>query len=426
MSMGPRLLSIAVASVVVVSVSVSAETAGADNGRTYYVDAAKGDDGAAGTSPGAAWRSLEKASGAALEPGDTLLFKRGGTWRGTLTLAGDGTAARPLTVAAYGTGARPKITGTEGDCVIITGSHWRVFGLRASNCQWAGFGIVGDRNTLRDVYADRNVAGVVVDDTSSHNVIRDSAFVGNDRMSVNDAEPDNDSGAFGVLLNGDDNLVTGNVLSGSYAPSHDYVRDGAAVEVYNGDRNTISYNVSRDNETFTELGHAPGKTAKDNYFVGNVVTSARPRASFLITRGPKNTEIGPVTGTVAVHNSVYLPARTTIGFSCYDGCSGDVLRLRNNAIKVGGIIGGDDGAGVDDAGGVYWGPTARFELGPRSVRADPRFRGIRDLRPLPGSPVIARGVRLGAEWYGGSVPGRDIAGARLGDVANPDAGAYQH
>jgi hypothetical protein len=395
-------------------------------GRTYYVDAGSGDDGASGVSPASAWRSLGKAGDAALKPGDTVLFKRGGNWHGTLTLSRQGSAARPIIVGAYGTGARPRISGATGNCVVVEGSHWRISGLRANGCQWAGFELRGDRNELRDVYADRNIAGVLVDDGSAHNVIRDSALIGNDRMSVNDSEPDNDSGAFGVLLNGDDNLVTGNLITGSYAPSHDYVTDGAAVEVFNGDRNTVTFNMTRDNETFTELGHEPGKSASGNLFANNVVTSSRKRGSFLITRGAGNTSIGPVVGTFAVNNSIYLRGRTTIGFSCSDGCSAKILKLRNNAVKVGGVTGSDDGSGVDDGGGVYAGRSTQFTLGPRSVKADPRFRSSLDLRLRPGSPAIGRGLRLGATWYGGAALAHDIAGEAVGGSGHPDAGAYQH
>ncbi|MEV5410437.1 hypothetical protein AB0K60_16550 [Thermopolyspora sp. NPDC052614] len=399
--------------------------AAAAAGRTFYVDSAKGSDAAAGTSPATAWRSLDKANEVDLKPGDRLLFKRGGSWKGTLTISARGTANRRITIGAYGTGPRPKISGRDGDCVIVTGSYIRVTDLRASDCQWAGFQLRGDRNELVDVYADRNIAGVLVASTSSHNVIRDSAMIGNNRMSVNDEEEDNDSGAFGILLNGDDNLVTGNLITGSFAKSRDYVFDGAAVEVYNGDRNTISFNVSRDNETFTELGHEPGRTATGNLFVGNVVTSAKRRGSFLITRGPRNDALGPVWGTVAVHNSVYLTARDTIGVSCYDGCSPKVLKLRNNVIKVGGVTGDEDGSGIDDGGGVYWGRVHRFKLGPRSVRADPRFRSRTDLRLRPGSPALGRGLRLGPSWYGGPSLVRDISGAKLSRSPNPDAGAFQ-
>jgi hypothetical protein len=395
------------------------------SGRVFYVDGRRGDDDAPGTGPGKAWRSLGRAGDARLRPGDTLLFRRDGRWKGTLTLAGKGTAARHITVGAYGEGDRPEISGRDGDCVVVKGSYWRISDLRASDCGWAGFRIDGRHNDLWDVYADRNVAGVWLTEKGGHNVIRNSQIIGNDRMSVNDSEPDNDSGAFGVLLNGDDNQVVGNLITGSYAPSQDYVTDGAAVEVYDGDRNLVAHNVARDNETFTELGHQPGGTARGNLFANNVVTSSRKRGSFLITRGSGHA-VGPVAGTVAVNNSVYLPARKTIGFSCADGCSKKILALRNNAIKVGGTIGFEDGSGIDDAGGVYDGGLDHFKPGHRSIREDPRFVSGRDLRLRAGSPAIGQGVALGPSWYGGAAMAYDASGRPIRRSKNPDAGAYQY
>ncbi|MFC4585924.1 right-handed parallel beta-helix repeat-containing protein [Sphaerisporangium corydalis] len=394
-------------------------------GRVYYVDARKGDDDAPGTSARKAWRSLDRANGARLRPGDTLLFRRDGRWKGTLTLRGKGTSARRITVGAYGKGARPKITGRDGDCVVVKGSYLRISDLRASDCQWGGFRVDGRHNDLWDVYADRNVAGIWVTERGSRNTIRHSQIIGNDRMSVNDGAPDNDSGAFGVLLNGDDNRVVGNLIAGSYAASQDYVADGAAVEVYDGDRNVVSHNVSRDNETFTELGHSPDRTAKDNLFANNVVTSSRKRGSFLITRGPGHV-VGPVSGTTAVNNSVYLPARKTIGVSCADGCSPKILVMRNNAIKVGGTAMFEDGSGIDDAGGVYDGRASHFKPGRRTIRRDPGFRSRRDLRLRPGAPAIGQGVPLGPSWFGGAALAVDAAGRSIPRSKNPDAGAYQY
>ncbi|TQM75785.1 NosD domain-containing protein [Thermopolyspora flexuosa] len=393
--------------------------------RTYYVDSVRGSDDAAGTSPATAWRSLARASRAALRPGDRLLLRRGGRWNGTLHISAHGTAALPITVGTYGTGSRPTISGRRGDCVVVTGTHVHITGLRASDCRWAGFHLVGSHNQLVGVYADRNIAGVAVAPVSAHNVIRASTFADNNRMSVNDRTQRNDSGAFGILLNGDDNLVIGNVITGSRARSRDYGYDGAAVEIYNGDRNVVVHNIARNNETFTELGHEPGRTASGNLFAHNVVTSVRQRAAFLVTRGPRHLALGPVVGTIAVHNSVHLPGRDTIGVSCYDGCSPRILRLRNNIIKVGGVVGYADGAGIDDAGGVYWGRETKFRLGPRSILADPLFRGITDLRLRPGSPAIGRGLRLGPHWYGGAEHAHDMTGRPIGTARNPDAGAYQ-
>jgi hypothetical protein len=414
-----RLLSVAVAGPMLLGPAVPS---GIQAGTTYYVDSRAGDDAAAGTALTAPWKSLEKVNDADLKPGDTVSLKRGGSWSGSLTLSASGTRARPITVRAHGKGAAPRISGLDANCVVVSGHHWRVSGLRASGCQWAGFEVGGDHNVLAGVQADRNITGVWVTPSGRRNVIRDSRIFGNDRMSVNDEGGDDDSGAFGVLLNGDDNLVTGNSISGSYAKSKDYLTDGAAVEIYNGDRNRITHNRAHDNETFTELGATKGQTATGNLLAHNVVTSGKPRGSFLVTRGPRHI-VGPVKGTVAVHNSVYLPARDTIGWSCHDGCSPSILRLRNNVIVVGGQTGYEDGAGADEDGGVYRGRTSRFKLGPHSVNADPRFVSATDLRLRPGSPALGRGVPLGPLWYGGAALTKDFAGRSLPGA--PDAGAYQ-
>ncbi|MGW6505007.1 hypothetical protein [Nonomuraea angiospora] len=392
-------------------------------GTTYYVDSKSGNDDAAGTSATAPWKSLDKVNSADLKPGDAVSFKRGSSFTGPLKLEANGTAARPIVIQAYGTGPLARISGMDDDCVVLSGDHWRVGGLRASRCRWAGFQLAGDSNELAGVQADGNIAGVYVTPSGSHNVIRDSVLTDNNRMSVNDEGGDNDSGAFGVLLNGDDNLVTGNTITGSFAKSADYGTDGAAVEIFNGDRNRVTHNISRNNETFTELGAKKGKTATGNVFAFNVVTSSRSRGSFLVTRGPHHI-VGPVKGTIAVHNSVYLPAKDTIGWSCHDGCSPSILKLRNNVIVVGGEAGWEDGKGADEGGSVYRGRVDKFKLGPKSIVADPKFVSRTDLRLRPGSPALGRGLPLTSKWYGGSALGKDMAGKTLAGA--PDAGAYQH
>ncbi|HUR02224.1 MAG TPA: right-handed parallel beta-helix repeat-containing protein [Nonomuraea sp.] len=412
-----RLLSVAVIASLVPALPLPAL---ARAGTTYYVDSRAGDDSAAGTSATKPWKSLDKIGAADLKPGDAVSVKRGSKWTGSLTLTAKGTAAKPLVIQPYGTGPMAKISGMDGNCVVVSGDHWRISGLRASRCQWAGFELSGDGNELVGVGADHNIAGVLVTPSGARNVIRDSRLTANARMSVNDSEPDNDSGAFGVLLNGDDNTVTGNTITGSYARSTDYGFDGAAVEIFNGDRNLITHNTARDNEAFTELGARKGSTATGNVFAFNVVTSSHKEGSFLVTRGPEHV-VGPVKGTVAVHNSVYLPGRKTLGWSCHGGCSPSILKLRNNAISVGGQAGYEDGKGADDAGGVYRGRTYDFKLGPKSVKADPRFVSRTDLHLRPGSPALGHGVRLGPTWFGRASSGSDTGGL----PAAPNAGAYQ-
>lgn len=389
---------------------------------TYYVDSKAGDDAAAGTSATTPWKSLDAVNAADLKPGDTVSFKRGSSFTGPLTLAAKGTAAKPIVVRAHGKGKAPRITGRASACVTITGNHWHVSGLRASQCQWAGFEISGDGNVLSHVEADHNVTGVSITHTGAGNTVRNSKLTDNNRMSVNDKGGDDDSGAFGILLNGDDNFIADNTITGSHAKSHDYGIDGAAIEVFSGNRNRILRNISHNNNTFTELGAKKGDTATGNLFAFNVVTSSLKSGSFLVTRGPGHI-VGPVKGTVVVHNSVYMPARKTIGWSCHDGCSPSILKVRNNAISVGGEAGYEDGKGADEAGNVYRARTAKFKLGSRSVMADPRFVSRGDLRLRAGSPARERAVRLTPTWFGGAAFAKDINGKPL--PSTPHAGAYQ-
>src|SRR5688500_17654230 len=70
----------------------------------YYVDCAGGNDGDSGTAPDEAWQSLARANNASLNPGDSLLFKRGCSWMGTLKADWQGTAEQRITIGAYGNG----------------------------------------------------------------------------------------------------------------------------------------------------------------------------------------------------------------------------------------------------------------------------------------------------------------------------------
>src|SRR5437868_5501645 len=65
-------------------------------GRTYYLNCNNGRDGNSGLSQSQAWKSLDKANGASLGPGDSLLLLRDCVWQGTLRAKWFGTAADPV------------------------------------------------------------------------------------------------------------------------------------------------------------------------------------------------------------------------------------------------------------------------------------------------------------------------------------------
>ena len=80
---------------------------------TYYVDAKDGNDTNSGTSPSSAWKSLEKINTFQFEPGDSILLKRGATWREQLNFSSSGAEGRPIVLDAYGNGEMPLISGAD-------------------------------------------------------------------------------------------------------------------------------------------------------------------------------------------------------------------------------------------------------------------------------------------------------------------------
>ena len=71
-------------------------------GNIYYVSN-HGDDSSDGKSPATSWKTLEKVSTAELLPGDTVFFKRGDIFRGTIYVK------EGVTYSAYGKGHKPMV-----------------------------------------------------------------------------------------------------------------------------------------------------------------------------------------------------------------------------------------------------------------------------------------------------------------------------
>jgi len=71
-------------------------------GAIYYVSN-HGNDASDGTTPATSWQTLDKVSNADLKPGDTVFFKRGDIFRGTLK------AKSGVTYSAYGKGHKPML-----------------------------------------------------------------------------------------------------------------------------------------------------------------------------------------------------------------------------------------------------------------------------------------------------------------------------
>ena len=183
------------------AVSVKAE-GNTVNGTTYYVDSKGGDDSNDGTAEGKAFRTLDKVNALDLEPGDTVLLKKGSVFEDqalTFTKEDSGTAEAPVKVSTYGEGNRPQINtnghglwelnygtpldnqnhkwkGTVSSSILIEDAEYlEIEGLELTNDRKSTTDTEKDK-AYNDAYAmDRTgVAGVAKDNgTVDHIVLND-------------------------------------------------------------------------------------------------------------------------------------------------------------------------------------------------------------------------------------------------------------
>ena len=112
---------------------------------TYYVSPG-GSDSNSGLSPDAAWATVTRVNAQPLNPGERVLFARGGHFSGSLRPLGSGSADAPITISAYGSGALPVIDGggQEEALRLFNQEHWVVDSLDLTGGQQYGIFVSGD------------------------------------------------------------------------------------------------------------------------------------------------------------------------------------------------------------------------------------------------------------------------------------------
>jgi hypothetical protein len=401
---------------------------------TYYVDAASGSDGATGTSPSAAWKTLAKVSLAQLKAGDVVAFKRGGTYPGKLIVQRSGTALSPIQFTSYGTGALPVLdaggSGSSPPFVVhvTSGASYVVIdGLQIQNVVNAGvtFDEGSQHNVVRNCEITNTGAGVNSFDaynTITRNYIHDL------RLIVNDAAPDNDYGAMAVNLTGANyNEISYNRMVRCRAPSIDYGYDGGAIEFWLGSSNvTVHHNWIEECDGFVEMGGDGSATISNITLSYNVIVNGYSNTANVI-HVSGSYGIGSISG-VKFENNTFVPhpsnTEAAIWFSADP--SGAGVSYRNNlfVLNPGQPIAMSGRSGFVHEHNLFWRTDGSsgglgISLDATDIAADPRMvsRATKDLHLQAGSPAIRAGTSLGyaMDFDDLAVP-----------AAAPDIGAYQY
>jgi hypothetical protein len=438
---GHRTASRMLLSVVAISVAIAAQLAStspvsAATPATYYVDCSGGNDANGGLSPASPWRTLAKASNAPLVPGGKLLFKRSCTWNGTLFVRKSGTSASRITIGAYGTGDLPRIQNGV-DQIAVHASFLIIENVQVradpdaldAQCANSPMGVKrgirlysgASNNIVRFTLAKDLFGGIWIANGSNHNSIVHNVLLNNNMKKEDPTIPDT-SGATGIAVQGDDNDIGYNEISGSNSCSRVYGHDGGAIDIFKGQRNRIHHNISRNNHNFSELGNA---RSVDTTYAYNLVTASIAQAHFLTTRGAKDTRWGPVYGTRLFNNTVYLSGTDSWGVNCALGCNASVLTLRDNIIWANGTVGWSD-APFAESNNIYWraggAPKVRFAISSTSVVANPGWRSLgADFHLTAGSRAIDSATNDSTSRGFTS----DLSGVAVPQHLRVDRGAYE-
>lgn len=130
------------------------------NATVYYIDDISGNDNNVGTSSTLAWQSLSKINSTTFLPGDSILFKAGGTWSGQLLPLGSGSLGHPIVVGMYGSGNKPLITGAGAVDYVVwlkNQDYWEINNLEITNPSTSEGNRLGVRISAADGNTHRHV-----------------------------------------------------------------------------------------------------------------------------------------------------------------------------------------------------------------------------------------------------------------------------
>lgn len=395
------------------------------SGTDYFVDSLNGNDTSSGTDMGAPWRTLEQVSDSIFQPGDRILFKRGSSFTGCVTIRGDGTASAPITISAYGSGAAPRFTNPDaglchGNAMRVRGDHQIVqdlyFHHTAPAPDDSGFQRVWAAGALHVSLGNDHVVvrnNEFADTPKAiHSYSEHSQITGNDIHGTNMGQSNGMLsapywGPIGIHLGIGNQEVSYNTIEDMYAVDGEFGADGGAIEIDDGrnhkDNIEIHHNQTSHNMGFLEISWWDDLEKMASTQVSVHHNTSRDYQSFVLWWAP-------TTGSAIENNTII---RTDNEFTGpFDGVffmdvpPGDIRLTKNivvtdndltEAIFVEWFDGGVDD--VDHFDNVYWDTVdgvvdLGLPIGSGEIMADPLFVDWQgeDYRLKSGSPAVGWGA----------------------------------
>jgi len=386
----------------------------ADADRTeYYFDYIIGSDENDGTKV-KPWKTLAKLEDLSLNPGDKVLFARGSSYHGGVTIESSGTEDAPIVLTSYGDeGHMPKFTNTDprhlnGNVFLIKGSYIIVDGLYFHNGPAAA----------RGLSSARKMGAVFIGRGATHNIIRNCEVydypVGFQSYGTHILITRNyihdctgflqypGWGPVGIMVTTSHHEISYNRIENYVVTGGSWGADGGAIEVDSDNTHPredieIHHNVSVGNEGFLEITKGPARGDPRNVRVHHNISDDWQQFilfwggrdcvvehNTVLCRRPRNSNVHVVftfpkgaLDNMRIRNNIFGVAeglQVFVGASPYSESDYDQPRDHNLYYCL-------DGSVEDPCG---------LPLGPGDAVGDPRFVDLEEmgLRLRPDSPAI--------------------------------------
>ena len=263
--------------------------------KRFYVSYSTGSDANNGLTISTPWKNLSKvnSSMSLISAGDTVSFKCGDYFGGTLTITKSGTSLAPIVFNSYGTGNQPIFWGTGNTIGVLFSSNNQsnllFYNLKVSDTTISqtdrsiqakiqtAFQFDGTctNNVIRKCTLDRIGVGAYFPSNSNNHII-DSCDIGNMRMVRNtptSVNNNDDYGANPTVISSTGNKILHSYFHDCWALSYDYGYDGGAIEFFGGgtSNNLVAYNTFIDCNGTVEHGSSNGGMMENNIFAYNKI-----------------------------------------------------------------------------------------------------------------------------------------------------------
>lgn len=395
------------------------------------------------------WKTIAALNNATLDmvPGDSVFFKSGALFTGSVQVNGSGTFLNPIVYTSYTDGPKPIITSDGEDLISVKNRQYvKINGLALTDRTMdpldhaiqskIDYGVVfinSPNCTVSNCSISLVGIGIATQDGSNFTSIIGNT-INNLRAIRNTIGGEDDYGANGLVIGSSSNQINQNNIYDCWASSFDYGYIGGAIELFNTsvNNNSFMYNAVYNCDGFLEVGGVSSGTSINNLFAYNKIVNCGQTALFhnKVNGSYINTNNTRIFNNVIIENKQqYNTAINMFGYD--DPTLSKIVILKNNIIwlTTGQNFVGDN---IDTTKMIHTNNIFYMKDGIIGINLDPSEKQFTDAiklftdtlgsaedwdyRLLPFSPGINFGVDVGLK--------RDFLGNPI--IAQPDAGIFEY